>query len=63
MGMHIQPPGNHCLEYQDSVIIGKCNIRVTATSVRISNDGPDWAEFMVLATDMVSGTIKTLIPK
>ncbi len=63
MGMHIQPPGNQCLEYQASEMIGKCNIRVATTSVGIPNDGPDCAAFTPLATDMVTGTIKALNPK
>ncbi len=41
MGMRIQSPGNHCLEYQDREMIGKCNIRVAVTRVRRPNAGTD----------------------
>ena len=63
MGMRIQSPGNHCLEYQDREIIGKCNMRVAATSVCIKSVGIDCAAFRVSATDMVIGMINTLNPK
>ena len=63
MGTRIQPPGNHCLEYQDSEIIGKCNTRVAATRVCIALVGVDCAAFRAPATDMVIGIINTLNPK
>ncbi len=63
MGIRIQSPGNHCLEYQDRAMIGKCNIRVAATRVCIPNVGIDCAAFRAPATDMVIGMIKTLNPK
>jgi hypothetical protein len=63
MGMRIQSPGNHCLEYQDREIIGKCKIPVTATRVCIKIVGIDCAAFRVPATDMVIGIINTLNPK
>lgn len=63
MGTRIQSPGNQCLEYQESEMIGKCNIRVAATSVSITNVGPDCAVFIAFAAKLVTGTIKTLRPK
>jgi hypothetical protein len=63
MGRWIQFPGNHCLEYQDKEIIGKCSIRVTATSVFSPMVDVDCAAFKVPATDMVIGIITTLSPK
>ena len=63
MGIRIQSPGNHCLEYQDREIIGKSNIRVSATRVCRPIVDIDWAAFRAPATDMVTGKIKTLRPK
>ena len=63
MGMYIQLPGNHDLEYKDREIIGKCSIRVAPTSILIACDGVDCAALMVVARDIVIGTIKTLSPK
>ena len=63
MGMRIQSPGNHSLEYQDREMIGKCNIRVAATRVCRPIVGIDRAAFRPPATDMVIGIIKTLRPK
>ena len=63
MGMRIQSPGNQCLGYQESEMIGKFSMRVTATSVWITNVGPDCAVFIAFAAKLVSGTIKTLSPK
>ncbi len=63
MGMRIQSPGNHCLEYQDKEMIGKCNIRVAATRVCRPIVGSDCAAFKAPAIDMVSGIIETLSPK
>ena len=55
--------GNHCLEYQDKEIIGKCSMRVTATSAFSPMVDVDCAAFKVPATDMVIGIITTLSPK
>jgi hypothetical protein len=63
MGMWIQFPGNHCLEYKDKEIIGKCSMRVTATSAFSPIVDVDCAAFKVPATDMVMGIIKILSPK
>ena len=63
MGRCIQFPGNHCLEYQDKEMIGKCSMRVTATSVFSPIVDADCAAFKAPATDMVSGIIMTLSPK
>ncbi len=63
MGMRIQSPGNHCLEYQDREMIGKCNIRVAATRVCRPNVGIDCAAFRAPATDRVTGIITTLSAK
>ena len=63
MGMRIQSPGNHSLEYQDREMIGKCNIRVAATRVCRPIVGIDCDAFRPPATDIVIGIIKTLRPK
>jgi hypothetical protein len=61
--MRIHSPGNHCLEYRDREMIGKCNTRVVATRVWRPMVGVDCAAFRAPATDMVIGIIKTLSPK
>ena len=63
MGMRIQSPGNHCREYQAREMIGKCKIRVAATSVFRPIVGIDCADCRAPATDMVIGKITTLSPK
>ena len=63
MGMYIHSPGNHCLEYRDREMIGKCNTRVAATRVWRPMVAVDCAAFRALATNMVIGIIKTLSPK
>ena len=63
MGIRIQFPGNHCLEYQDKEMIGKCRMRVKATSAFSPIVDADCAAFKLPATDMVTGIITTLSPK
>ncbi|MGD1974292.1 MAG: hypothetical protein PVG73_09505 [Desulfobacterales bacterium] len=63
MGRPIQFPGNHCLEYQDKEIIGKCSMRVTVTSAFSPMVDVVCAAFKLPATDMVIGRITTLSPK
>jgi hypothetical protein len=63
LGKYIKSPGNHCREYQDSDMIGKCSIRVTATRVRTANEDPDGSVLPVVASDMVIGIIIMLAAK
>ena len=63
MGTYIQFPGNHCLEYQDREMIGKCKILVAKTSSRNPKVGSAGTGFTAVTTDMEVATIKTLAPK
>ena len=63
MGIRIQSPGNHCREYQDREMIGKCNMRVAKTRVFRPIVGIDCADCSAPAADMVIGKITTLSPK
>jgi len=63
MGTYIQFPGNHCLEYRDREMIGKCKILVATTSILNPNVGSAVTGFKAVATDPAAATIKTLDPK
>ena len=63
MGTYIQFPGNHCLEYKDREMTGKCKILVAITSIRTPNVGVAGTGFIADATDMEVATIKTHDPK
>ena len=55
MGMYIQFPGNHCLEYKDREIIGKYKTRVAQIRDR-TNRVAEWpASAFVIAWLIVSG--------
>ena len=63
MGRYIQFPGNHCLEYTDREMIGKCKILVATTSIRNPSVGSAVAGFKAVATEPAAATIITLDPK
>jgi hypothetical protein len=63
IGTYIQLPGNHCLEYSDREMIGKCKILVIPTSIRNPNVGSAGTGFIAVATHMEVATITTLDPK
>lgn len=62
-GTYIKFPGNHCLEYSEREIIGKCKIRVVITSTRIIGVGSGCTGLTAAATDIETATTRMLSPK
>lgn len=63
IGRYIHSPGNHCLEYQAKDMIGKCKMRVAATSSLKPNVACAGTGFRADAADIETAIIETLAVK